>query len=173
MKRIEVSDEMYEFLMEMSKRMNTQDNRATATPFMYIIQVDKEIPCPDACGTTKLINNEGDEWDLEEAKEEYETEIREYFKVTDKEILSDKMIETYLIETEQACKVNYRIEQVPADGLNVNTFFTEEAVKRHIAQNHYHYIAPQVFIVHAWRNPEMEMIHKFLKELVESKEKEE
>lgn len=47
-----------------------------------------------------------------------------------------------------------------------NCFLTEKACKEHIESNHYHYTDPKDYLNHAWRNPEMELISKFLCGLV-------
>jgi len=42
-------------------------------------------------------------------------------------------------------------------------FFTEEAAKTHLRCNNYHYTpSVRIFGVHAWRNPEMELIFKII-----------
>jgi len=38
----------------------------------------------------------------------------------------------------------------------------EKACKEHIEQNHYHYNNPKDYLVHAFRNPEMETVLEFL-----------
>ena len=38
MKTIEISDEMYEALVEISTNMKNQDNRCTASPYFYQVQ---------------------------------------------------------------------------------------------------------------------------------------
>lgn len=50
MKTIQVSDEIYDFLMNLSKEIKTQDNRATRMPYFYQVQEDREVGVPDGCG---------------------------------------------------------------------------------------------------------------------------
>ena len=43
MKTINVSDEMYEFLINLSEEINKQDNRSTAMPYFFQIQTSEEV----------------------------------------------------------------------------------------------------------------------------------
>lgn len=49
-KTIEVSIEVYNFLMNLSKEIREQDNRGTRIPYYYQVQEEKEIAVPDGCG---------------------------------------------------------------------------------------------------------------------------
>lgn len=50
MKTIEVNDEMYEFLCNLSKEIKTQDNRGTRPPYFFQVQEEEECPVPDGFG---------------------------------------------------------------------------------------------------------------------------
>ena len=127
MKTIEVSDEMYDDLMALSKEMLLQDNRSTAMPHIFQIQTTEEVAAYEGCGTTKWIGDEGEEVD-EDAED----------------------ARSYQVTTEQRYQ---------------NTFFTAKACDEHIRLNHYHYKSPVCYLNHAWRNPEMDLVSKFLCEL--------
>ena len=43
MKTIKVTNKMYNFLMELSTELNTQNHRLTAMPYFFQIQTDEEI----------------------------------------------------------------------------------------------------------------------------------
>jgi hypothetical protein len=43
-----------------------------------------------------------------------------------------------------------------------DAFFTEKACEEHIRLNSYHYADPHSYVSHAFRNPEMELVQKFL-----------
>ena len=58
-------------------------------------------------------------------------------------------------ESEEKLPILYRYE-------DVNWFFTQEAAKKHIELNHYHYDRPRTYLKHCWRNPEMELLFKNL-----------
>ena len=50
MKTINVSDEMYEALIEISTNMKNQDNRCTASPYFYQVRCKKEVAAYEGCG---------------------------------------------------------------------------------------------------------------------------
>ena len=70
---------------------------------------------------------------------------------------SDTYLETH--------NYNWRRLEVTTEDRYQNTFFTAKACQEHIDSNDYHYKSPDVFLNHAWRNPEMELIATFLCEL--------
>ena len=53
MKIIEIEDEMYEFLMNLSKELNTQDHRGTAMPYFFQIQTKEKVAAPDEIATVQ------------------------------------------------------------------------------------------------------------------------
>jgi len=76
MKTIEVTDEMHDFLMELSKELTTQDNRCTAMPYFFQIQETVEVPTGDGMGDEEVWVCDGeiclrDEVDIKEAIFEY------------------------------------------------------------------------------------------------------
>ncbi|MCF7796124.1 hypothetical protein K9M42_03450 [Patescibacteria group bacterium] len=50
MKTIKVSNEMYDFLMDLSKKLNTQNNRGTANPRFYQVMHKKKAYVPEGTG---------------------------------------------------------------------------------------------------------------------------
>lgn len=42
--------------------------------------------------------------------------------------------------------------------LTAGVFFTEKAALQHLAENGHHYDKPEVYVVGAWRNPEMQAV---------------
>jgi len=50
MRTIKVNDEMYEFLINLSKELNTQDHRCTAMPYFFQVQTKEQVPAADGCG---------------------------------------------------------------------------------------------------------------------------
>jgi len=159
MKKIEISDEMYNSLMELSKDLNSQNHRITTMPYFFQIQTDEQVAVPEGNGTEAWHYDgaviETDE-EIKDAVIEYK-EWEDYKAEFDK--LTDSEIEEYLEEAGWS-KCNFdtvkRLE---------NSFFTEKACKAHIEQNSYHYNNPVDYLSHATRNPEMELVMKFLCEL--------
>lgn len=166
MKTIQVTDEMYESLMELSKEILTQDNRSTAMPYLFQIRTREEIPVyPGQDGITFFVNDEGDELrDSEEIKEEvlqiWEAEGENAsFKFKGYDKLNGWDIK-YIIE-----KAGWREIVVKEQEVYQNAFFTAKACDEHIRLNKHHYRKPDCYLSHAGRNPEMDLIQKFLCEL--------
>jgi len=162
MKKIEVSDEIYTRLIEISKEMKSQDNRYTASPFFYQIRTTKEVPVPEGCGEEKWIDEDGVEVSKEEMEEQlvenrnmsYDSKV-EFNNLTDAE-------KEYEYEEEGFRKVWFNY-----DYNYENCFFTESAANSHLKVNKHNYIEPVTYVNHAYRNPEMEFLHKFLFNLTE------
>lgn len=64
-KTITVTDEMYDFLMQLSKEINTQDNRSTKMPYFFQIEDEEEILQPDGFGDPIWVLNSDHEYTLE------------------------------------------------------------------------------------------------------------
>jgi len=156
MKTIEITDEMYDFLMELSKELNTQDNRATAKPYFFQIQTNEEVGVPEGCGEKA--------WYYDGAKiqtqEEIDQVVFDYYdpKYTMDEIKKmDEWDKLDMIEKQGWRKVyfDYKHEYQ-------NAFLTAKACKEHIRLNHYHYREPVDYLQHAFRNYELEMVLRFI-----------
>lgn len=166
MKTIEVSDELYDQLIELSNELNTQDNRATASPYVFQIQTNEEIAVPYGCG------NEA--WYYDDSKIETEEEIKNEifsFKDWDEDNLShqkkyatfDSWEQDRMLESIGWRKGNYDYKH-----FYQNAFLTAKACKEHIRLNHYHYREPVDYLTHCFRNPELEMVLNFLKQLTKN-----
>lgn len=177
MKTIEVSDEMYDRLIELATEMTTQDPRCTKMPHMFQIQTkykvyDWGLNGDERCyiDTETEINSCKQLIDLlTELNIEYPSDIEKMWKdswwPSDDEKFEGKDLKEFLQEVLpdfQECSYswNYKYE---------NTFFTAKACKEHIERNHYHYNDPKDYLNHAWRNPEMELVSEFLCGLVGKK----
>jgi hypothetical protein len=134
MKTIEVTDEMYDFLINLSKELNTQDHRATAMPYFYQIQTKEQVAVPEGCGIMA--------WHQDGSL-----------------IETDEEIDTVVFE--------WKDESVPFEDKEKleNAFLTEKACKKHIELNYYHYCKPVDYLNHAFRNPELEQVLKFICQL--------
>jgi 5'-3' exonuclease len=157
MKTIEVTDEMYASLIELSEELNTQDHRATAMPYFFQIQTQEEVAVPDGCG------NEAWHYDgtLLKTDKEINEEVSEI-----KDISTDKVAELSNDEKEEILeKAGWNKVCYDYKDKYENAFFTAKACKEHIRLNSYHYIKPVDYLSHASRNPELELVLKFLCEL--------
>lgn len=162
MKIIEVSDEMYEKLVVLSNEINNQDNRCTAMPYFFQVMENKKIYGVDGDYDTdgflwvKDGTTENKRDSMIEALENDEVEF-------DKENISQSDLEN-LMEENGYYKGFYRNQEVFS-----NAFLTEKSCKEHIEANKYHYENPVDYLSHAFRNPDMELIFKFLCELTGGK----
>ena len=167
MKTIKLTDEMYNFLIELSKEMSTQDLRCTAMPYFFQVESDRMRITAEGCGI--------EAWHFDgnmlETDEEIRTAIFEYKEwdedleedINKYEELDGGEIEEILIEAGYR-KVNYEYENV-----YTNSFLTEKACKQHIKANSYHYNNPQDYLTHAFRNPELEKVIEFILSLTDNK----
>ena len=162
MKTIEVSNEMYEFLMNLSKELNTQANRGTAMPYFFQVQDEVEISVDEGQGT------EG--WECEGNVITTEQEIKEaIFDYNDWEIGNTEhellFAEMDWLDRENILEVNHRKVYTSAQKVYSNAFLTEKACKHHIANNRHNYREPIDYLSYASRNAELEMLMKFLCQL--------
>jgi hypothetical protein len=163
MKQIEVTDEMYDFLIELSKEINTQDNRATAMPYFFQIQTNEEVAVPEGCGE-KAWYNDGSKI---QTQDEIDQVLFDYYdpRYTMEEIKVMDEWDKFDMLRDQDWREIYFDFKHEYQG----SFLTAKACQEHIRLNHYHYREPETYLQHAWRNPEMEMLFKFLCELTKGK----
>lgn len=167
MKNIEVSDEMYASLMNISKEMNTQDHRCTRMPYFFQVQETKKVPAHDGCGKEVWWSTEHEqelrnvhdmkEWvceniDYLELAEDINTfdiiNAMNDYEVAD--ILTDNGFERFYEEDKEEYS---------------NAFFTSKACDEHIRVNGHNLHNPINYLSYASRNPEMELVSKFLCEI--------
>ena len=162
MRAIEVTDEMYDFLVDLSKELNTQNPRGTANPYFFQVMETKKVPAPEDCGDIGWYCDGEvltDEEDIKNAIFEYKEweignkEHEELFSLMDSWGRDEIMEENYR-------KVWQTEEQSLA-----NCFLTERACKAHIKSNGYHYSKPVDYLSHAFRSHEFEKVLQFLHEI--------
>jgi hypothetical protein len=157
MKIIEISDELYKRLKEISEAIKTQNNRSTAKPYFYQIQTKELVAVPEGCGT-ECYHNDGSQIETEE---EINQTIFEYKdgKMLIKEIQKlDDWEKEGILEDAGWQKGNYDYKDQYE-----NAFFTEKGCREHIRLNKHHYNEPVDYLTHAFRNPDMETIFEFFK----------
>ena len=152
---------MYEFLLNLSKELNTQDNRATADPYFFQVQTVEDVAAYPSCGTEILIDSDGFEIRTLEELKDYtgDYELLEYESGSDD---IDDMLE-YL--EEQFPMDSWRIVEVTERKNLENFFFTEKACHHHIERNKHNMNEPQSYVSYGNRNPELEQVIKFLKSI--------
>lgn len=180
MKTIEVSDEIYDKLIELATEMTTQDPRGTRMPHMFQVRSDKKvydwglnghdriwIDCGNSIeieSANDLISYLGD-MGIDSPSDEDLTKLWNDSYATiewnDNNYAIDEFIEAFCPDLKE-CSVSEEHEYS-------NCFFTAKACKEHIKSNRYHYRAPVDYLNHAWRNPEMDLVSEFLYGLVGKK----
>jgi len=163
MKTIEVNDEMYEFLSNLSKEIKTQDNRGTAKPYFYQVQTDEQICVPEDCGEEVWVNYDGrilrTGQDMKEAVFEYNG-----WKIGNKE---DEELYAYIDrwdEEEFLKKFGYRNINIGTRNVFSNCFITEKACRDYIERDKHNLNNPHTYLFHAPKNNELEMLFKFFEE---------
>ncbi len=153
MRTIEVTDEMHEFLMNLSNELNTQSHRGTAMPYFFQIQTQQEAPAAEGCG------NEA--WYYDGSKIETEQEITaaiaELKELAIEDVTKDHFEREDILEEAGWHKHNYQMVEKYQ-----NAFLTSKACDDHIRLNGHHYDQPVNYLSHAFRNPEMEQLMKFI-----------
>jgi hypothetical protein len=153
MKTIEVSDEMHEFLMNLSKELNTQDHRSTAMPYFFQIQTQEKVPAAEGNGTEAWMYDGS----MIETEEEITQAIAEYKGLEIEDVTKDSYEREQVLEEAGYRKVYYEMQDKYQ-----NAFLTSKACDEHIRANKHHYKNPVNYLNHSFRNPEMEKLLTFL-----------
>lgn len=177
MKQIEVSDEMYAKLIELATEMTSQDPRGTRMPHMFQIRDWKKVYDESCNGDHHFwLDRSSDPLEIEKLDD-----LLEYLRSEDIEHDEDDIkfmwerrenlswctdLDTWI---EDNCpnleRWSYSMEPV-----YTNCFLTAKAAQAHLDSNYYHYHAKaDVYLNHAWRNPEAELVSEFLCGLVGKK----
>jgi hypothetical protein len=162
MKSIKVNQDMYEFLMNLSKELNSQSNRATAMPYFFQIQQEEETSVGEGAGE--------EVWYCDGAIISTEEEIKNAIFEYNAWVIGNKKHEKLFAEMdwldrERVLENNFHKVYRSTRKVYTNAFLTEKACKEHIEKNEYHYRNPVDFLSHAFRNPELEMLMKFICQL--------
>lgn len=119
-------------------KMVTQDNRATAFPFFYVIRTKVKKPAP-------LENCDEKKWYWQDDTYDSWEEIEKYCRENDYTEAQIKRVER------EACEYGIR-EEWDKRGM----FLTESDAETHLKANHYHYSDDaHTYVEHAWRAPEL------------------
>lgn len=165
MKNIEVSDEMYAKLLELANEMTTQDPRGTRMPHMFQIRDWKKQYDFGLNGDTYI-------W-VGDYEEEIETldDFKEYLENNGIEI-PENLEEMWGLDYEISDWIKEHCPGLRECSYSMvpeytNSFLTAKAAEKHLSLNHYHYHKnADVYLNHAWRNPDSDLISEFLCSLV-------
>lgn len=167
MKTIKVNDEMYDFLMDLSNELNTQDHRCTAMPYFFQVRETKECPAHEGNGTEVLYSSEYElELRTEEEKIEFLKDHVENYKDIgwDDELSEIDELDEYTIDS-ILCQDDFDKFYVDDIHEYSNCFFTSKACDEHIRINGHNLHKPINYLNHAYRNVEIDTLLKFLCEL--------
>lgn len=144
--KIELPDDVVKFMTELAREIKSQDNRATGSPYFYVVQSKDEMVAPDGYGDgdTKYYCSDRNE---AHTKEKWAEIIAEENEEAERPI----DIDTFIIEECQAFGTHY-IER------EENVFLTEKGFDEHMRQNGHNYRhlkETHSYVKHAFRNPEM------------------
>lgn len=162
MKTINIPDELYNKLMELSKEYATQNTRGTAYPIYFSIRQTKRFNVDQnySGDTCWLI---GDDYNGYDTKEEAIEAIKDYIEEDDYKNIdfTDAYEVDKFLENNNAHEVDYQNVEVFS-----GAFLTAKACDQHIKANHYHYSDDACsYGEHGWRNPDMEIISDLLQHL--------
>lgn len=179
---VNISDESWKFLKEFMNRINTQDNRATAKPYYYVVQCKREIAVAEGTnGNSKYYDNQSENsYTLEELRKIWfeenkldeldEHESKEWEQHENKE-WTEEIEDEFQEYIDKNCQ-KYDVDEIDVDE---NVFFTKQGYKDHIklnGHNYSHYNKFNSYIKHAFRNPELNGLFKALEEITENVPKE-
>jgi len=174
MKTIEVTDEVHAKLIELANEMTTQDMRGTRMPHMFQIRDWKKVYDAELNGNTVnwLDRGNGIEIETVESLIDYihdmdiefaEDKIREMWDSWENRSSWDDDLKEWLEEHVPDLE-EYSYSLVAE---YTNCFLTAKAAQAHLEANHYHYHKDaDVYLNHAWRNLEAELVSTFLCGLV-------
>jgi hypothetical protein len=167
MKTIEVNDGTYSKLIELANEMINQDNRGTRMPHLFQIRDWKKVYDSDLNGENHVyidIDNDYNEIESIDEFKEYlsnnDIDIPDNInEIWDDYLELDDFVDEYCPDLK---KTSYSLEP-----FYVNCFFTAKEAENHLKSNNYHYHKDaDVYLNHAWRNSEMELVSEFLCSLV-------
>lgn len=154
MKTIEVTDEMYNALMGISKELNTQSHRCTAMPYMIQLSKKEEVAAYEGCGETYWFGIEGERLDTEDEENEV---IKEHLQDKCGSIETFEDLEDY--EKESILEdLEYRKLEVTTENKLSNFFFTDKGLRDYYGKDANTYMTGVT-------NPELKTVMTFLCEL--------
>jgi len=155
--KVELKQETYDFIKNLVREIETQDNRSTRLPILYVIkETTREYGIEEDYGA------DGFEWVKD--SETYTWEQIVDFVCEKLRLSPDEMGET----DAEDCgfkRVFYRNIERYSD----NFFFTEKAAKEHLRINGHNLTKPQDYVIHAFRNDEIEGVIEAMIEIANKK----
>jgi len=153
MANVELPDEVVEFMQELAKEIKEQDNRATASPYYYVVRAQKEMIAPAGYGDGDYVYYNS-QWGEAHSQEEWV----EILKQHDEDAYYEEHhtdVDKFIRECDE-----FSLHHVDVDD---NVFLTYKGYKEHMAlngHNYRHLEKPHSYLKYAGCNPEMENLHK-------------
>lgn len=148
--KVELPDDVVKFLKELATEIKAQDNRATASPYFYIVKGLTQLVAPPGYG-------EGDSYYYSREREAAHTkdEWIPILKEHDEENGTSTDIDAFIVDCEEFGMHSVDVEE--------NVFLTFKGYKEHMdlnGHNYRHLKDVHSFVKYAWRNPEMTALLK-------------
>ncbi len=173
MKTIQVSDDLYARLLAIAQQIQTQDNRATATPYMFQIQTPHKVWDTGLNGDQKVVIDMANDYEelgpfnratLVEYCKEHNVPHPDWLDDVDSCMIAsfefeDWMKDNNLIVT--SFSIEYKLQ---------NGFLTEAACVAHIEGNGHHYDSPKTYLSHLNRNPDMTTVFDLMRAVTASQQ---
>lgn len=169
MKTIQISDEMYNDLMDLAKEYSAQNTRCTGYPLLFQVETNVKQPRPFGCGDdTYWVDSSGEligdlrealAYILDNSDDDEIATYKEDYNLDNEDSIESLLIDYGYDEISYSNEPEYK-----------NAFFTAKGCQKHIDCNDYHYSNPKTYCIPAWRNPEMELISDLLLYLAKSEE---
>lgn len=170
MKTFEVSDAMYNYLIQLATEMVEQDKRGTRMPHLFQIRDWKRVYDDNLNGDERVfIDSDGDYTVIETLEA-----LKQYIKSEDveepenlEELWNDIYRQWELTDWIDENLPKLQESSYSLEPIYINGFLTAKAAEEHLKSNDYHYHPnADVYLTHAWRNSEAEMVSKFLVGLI-------
>ena len=163
MPKVELSEEAIKFMNELANEMKTQDNRATASPYYYVVMAKRELVAPAGYGDGDYVYYNSD-WGEAHSKEEWVPILKQHdedaFPYEDR--VTD--VDDFIRDCDE-----FSLHKIDTEE---NVFFTYKGYEQHMAlngHNYRHLDDVHSYIKYAGRNPEMEALHKVIMEFADIK----
>jgi len=144
---IKLSAESAKFISDFMKQIETQDNRATRSPYYYTVRTVKEYSAAEGIGDVR------------------------YYCERDTETYSEEELIAHCAENDLDVE-DFKDRCYVSGSQNIeefdNVFFTEEGYKRHMELNKHNYRSEEPvtsYVKYCFRNPEIEGLFKVLTEI--------
>jgi hypothetical protein len=167
MKKLEISDEMYAKLIELATEMDSQNPRMTRMPHLFQIRDwERDYDWNLNGDTFCWVYSDGD-FTIIETLQDLKDHLA-YHNIEEPENLDELWEDKFDLQDwiEESCEglteCSYSMRPVYK-----NAFLTAKAAQQHLDSNDYHYHSDaDVYLSHAWRNPESELVTEFLLSLI-------